>query len=59
MVEGNIRSPEKLVDRIIDKRNKNQMNTSFELLDCIKKSFFFKSRNQYIATATNYFKQFS
>lgn len=56
MVEGDIRSPEKLVERIVEKRNKNQLNTSFEFLDCIKKSFFFKSRNQYIATATKLFQ---
>ena len=54
--EGDIRRPDKLVSNIIERRNNNTLNTSFDLLECIKKSFYFKSRSHYIATATKVFQ---
>ncbi len=53
---GDIRHPSKLVDRIIEKRSNQSLNTSFDLLDCVKRSFYHRSRQQYIATATRVFQ---
>ena len=54
--EGDISNPSKLVANIIDSRNRNKMDTSFDLINCIKRSFYFKSRAHYIAITTKVFQ---
>ena len=55
-IEGDIKNPQKLVDVIISKRNENNLNTTFDLVDCVKYGFFVKSRRQFIAMCTKVFQ---
>ena len=54
--EGDIKNSQKLVSNIMIARDNNKLDTSFQLLDCIKRAFFFKSRSHYIAMATKVFQ---
>lgn len=54
--QGDIRGPQKLVNEIISKRNGNHLNTTFDLVDCVKYGFFVRSRHQFIAMCTKVFQ---
>ena len=47
--EGDIRQPHRLVEQIINRRNNNLLNSTFDLVDCVKYGFFVRSRQQFIA----------
>ena len=54
---GELRNPAKLVDTIFDTRKKLRYATTFQLVDTIKKSFFFKnSRPFYMKTCSQVFQ---
>jgi 16S rRNA (cytosine1402-N4)-methyltransferase len=54
--EGDIRSPNRLVDVIIENRKKAPLETTEDLKACIKKSFKFSSRQRYISMMTRVFQ---
>jgi len=54
--QGDIRGPQKLVEKIISNRQKNKLQTTFDLVDCVKYGFFVRSRRQFIAMCTKVFQ---
>jgi 16S rRNA (cytosine1402-N4)-methyltransferase len=54
--QGDIRAPHKFVGEILAKRNGNHLNTTFDLVDCVKRGFFLRSRRQFIAMCTKVFQ---
>tara|TARA_B100001142_G_scaffold288727_1_gene305073 strand:+ start:160 stop:1026 length:867 start_codon:yes stop_codon:yes gene_type:complete len=54
--EGDIRFPEKLVDIILTQRDTQPFSTTMDLVSCIKRGFFVKSRPQFIAICTKVFQ---
>ena len=54
--EGDIRLPNRLVDVIIEQREKEPLETTEDLKACIKQSFKFSSRQRYISMMTRVFQ---
>ena len=55
-IEGDIKMPTRLVDMIIAKRQNASLNTTFDLVNCVKRGFFVNSRRQFIAMCTKVFQ---
>ena len=51
-----IKHSSRLVEQIINRRNNNALNSSFDLVDCVKYGFFVRSRKQFIAMCTKVFQ---
>ena len=49
-------SHHRLVEQIINRRNNNLLNSTFDLVDCVKYGFFVRSRQQFIAMCTKVFQ---
>ncbi len=54
--QADINSPERLVSKIIQKRQKTPLKTTFDLVECVKNGCFVKSRPQFIAMCTKVFQ---
>ena len=54
--EGDIKHSSRLVEQIINRRNNNSLNSTFDLVDCVKYGFFVRSRKQFIAMCTKVFQ---
>ncbi len=54
--EGDIKFPNQLVDEISKARVKSQLNTTFDLVECVKRGSFVKSRRQFISMCTKVFQ---
>ena len=55
-IEADIKSPDKFVDQLILKRTSQPIETTFDLVECIKFGFFVRSRAQFIAMCTKVFQ---
>ena len=55
-LQGDIRGSHKFVGEIIAKRNAHHLNSTFDLVDCVKRGFFLRSRRQFIAMCTKVFQ---
>ena len=54
--QGNVKFPNKFVEKIIETRSTENITSTFQLIELIKTSFFFKSRPQFIAETTRIFQ---
>ena len=54
--EGDIKHPNKLVAEILSRRQHNELNTTFDLVECVKRGVFVNSRRQFIAMCTKVFQ---
>lgn len=54
--EGDIKFPNKLVAEIINLREHSKLNTTFDLVQCVKQGCFVKSRRQFISMCTKVFQ---